>query len=112
MELIDIIGAGITFVIFLISALPLQKAVKWIKKKRPKYLLALAVVFFSGIIVGIINLFFPIYIGLISTITLIYIYKRVFKIRKYRQAFYIWGLHFIFVLISSTITQIILNIIF
>jgi 4-hydroxybenzoate polyprenyltransferase len=105
----SIISSIINLAFFMLSALPLRRSVKIVKGKTsyPKVLL---IVFITGILVSGINLFFNNWSGILSFAALLFIYKKAFKLKKWKKAFYVWGLHLIFILISSFITNILLDI--
>jgi hypothetical protein len=103
----DWISGLITLVIFVISALPLHRAVRWMKGKTT-FLKTLGVMIIAGIVVGILTSILPFWSGLIAFVVLIWIYQKAFRLKWYR-AFGVWLLHLIFVIVSSIILGLILE---
>ena len=103
----------ISIIIFLgsliLSAMPIQKAVKYFKKKN-KFIKTLLVVFISGIIISGAAILLDTFIILASIVLLIFIYKVSFKL-NYKKAFFVWLLSIIFTIISSIILEFIIELI-
>ncbi|MBS3066914.1 hypothetical protein J4205_03735 [Candidatus Pacearchaeota archaeon] len=100
----------IIFIItFILSAIPLYRAVKFLKGKTnfPKTLFITLV---SGLIISILSSLIKIYIGIISSIVLIWIYKKSFKL-KWTKAFIVWIIQIILIIISSIIFGLLISII-
>lgn len=99
----------IILVTFILSAMPLHRAVKFLKGKTnfPKTLLITLV---SGLIISILSSLIKIYIGIISSIVLIWIYKKSFKL-KWTKAFIVWIIQIILIIISSIIFGLLISII-
>lgn len=107
---INVIRTIIIIIFFIFSAMPLHKAIKFFKG-RTKFIRTLYIVFISGVILTFISIFIKIYLGIISSLTLIYIYKKSFKL-KWFKAFLVWLIQLILVTTSSIITEIIINLLF
>jgi len=109
LEMVEInyIQFSIFLIFFILSAMPLHRALKFFKKKT-KFRKVILVTFISGLIISIISSIWKYYIGLISFIVLIYIYKKAFKLKWYK-AFLVWLLQLIIIVISSLITELIIN---
>lgn len=104
----DLLISGLIIItIFILSALPLHKAVK-IFKGKTKFRKTVFVVIASGIIISIINSLFQILGSLVMFIFLIWIYRKAFKL-KWHKAVMVWALHLAFVIMSSIIIELILN---
>jgi hypothetical protein len=91
--------------LFVLSALPLHKSVKFFKGKTnfPKTLL---ITFISGLIISAISLLIKFYLGAIIFIVLIGIYKKAFNL-KWTKAIMVCALQFILITISSIIIALI-----
>ena len=103
MDYMQIFRILVVFVIFVFSASPLHRAVK-IFKPHTKFRRTFLVVVISGFAVSLINSFFAVWGGLTASLFLIYIYSKAFKLKK-RKAFVVWILQIVFVVISSLIFE-------
>lgn len=105
----NIIKIIIVLVTFILSAIPLYRAVKFLKGKTnfPK---TLFITLISGIIISILSLLIKLYIGIISSIVLIWIYKKAFRL-KWTKAFMVWIIQIVLIIISSVIFGLIISLI-
>ena len=87
----------ISLVAFILSALPLYFAVKFLGGKT-SLLKTMLVVILGGIVVTAIRSYFKILGGLIAFIVLIWIYREMFRL-KWIKAFLAWLLQFVFLAI-------------
>ncbi len=106
----ELLPLFISLVLFLLSALPLHKAVRIVKRKST-YSKALLITFIAGVTVALLNAIIPYFLGLLSVFTLLIIYKRAYKL-TWNKALFVWILQVLFVIISATIIEIILRIFF
>jgi len=104
---INLIKTIVILVLFIFSAMPLHRAIKFFKGKT-KFSKTLLITFISGIVISLISSYIQIYLGIITSIALIWIYKKAYKL-KWFKAFLVWLLQIIFITISSIITGILLN---
>lgn len=101
--------------LFILSALPLYKAVNFVKdtgrKGKVSFLEVLIVVLISGIVISLIFFYFTIYGGLISLIALLWIYKNFFRL-SWPGSFAVWVIYIVFVIISAIIIEVISQAVF
>lgn len=103
----DWLSSVILIGVFVLSALPLHRAVK-IMKGKTDFFKTLIVTFAAGVFIGTITGFFQVIGGLISFVLLIWIYHFSFKL-KWHKAVMVWVLHLLFVVFSSIILDLILD---
>jgi hypothetical protein len=90
-----------TLVLFVLSALPLHKAVR-IMKGKTKFPKTMFIVIISGIVISLINSIISVWGGFVAFILLLWIYHKSFKL-KWWKAFMVWTLHLAFVIVGSII---------
>lgn len=95
----------VTIIVFLLSALPLYFAVKFLGGKTTLFKTAL-VTFISGIVVSAIKAQFK-FGWLLAFFILIWIYHEIFRL-KWMKAFIAWILQFIFIAVIYVIVSFIL----
>ncbi|MCA9485305.1 MAG: hypothetical protein KC506_00500 [Nanoarchaeota archaeon] len=95
------------FIIFVLSALPLNRAVK-IVKGHSTYPKTFFIMIISGLVLSVINFFLPNWGGLIGFIALIAIYKRYFDL-KWHGALILWAVHLIITIISSLVLDFLIS---
>ena len=95
------------FALMILSAMPLHRAVKFLKGKT-KFIKTVYVVLISGIVASAINYFFSVWAGLISLVFLIWIYRKAFAL-KWHKAFLVWVLQIALILASSIIVNLLLK---
>ncbi|MBU0466155.1 MAG: hypothetical protein KKD94_06315 [Nanoarchaeota archaeon] len=107
MENSQIIQVLIILGLFILSTLPLHKAVKILKGKT-KFYKTVFIVIISGTLISLINTVFSVWAGLIAFIFLIWIYRKAFKL-KWHKAVVVWALHLAFIIMSSVIIKLVLD---
>jgi len=98
---------AIVVFIFILSASPLNRAVK-IMKGKTTFWKTLFVMIVSGLVIGVLASLLPFWSGLIAFIVLVWIYKKAFKLKWY-SAVGVWILHLVFVIISAIVLSFILK---
>lgn len=102
------ISLGIVVFVFILSALPLHRAVRIVKGKT-RFPKTLAVMVVAGLIVGVIGTLFEIWGGLLAFVVLIWIYHTTFRLPWYK-AILVWALHLVFVVVSSLVIDLLLRV--
>lgn len=108
-SLTSIISATISLFLFVLSALPLKRALKIVKGRKVKFRKILVIIFVISLVASIINLVFNTWAGIVSFMALLFIYKRAFELKKWKDAFFVWLLQAIFIIISTILIQLVLN---
>ena len=108
MELsIFLINLVILTISFIISAIPLYFAVKFLKGKTT-FLKAMLINILAGIIISIISASIIIFAGLIAYLILVIIYHLAFRL-KWWKSFLVWFFQLAIIILFYIITYLILN---
>jgi len=91
--------------IFILSVLPLHRAIK-IMKGKTSFPKTLFIVLIAGTIISFVNSLFSILGSIVAFILLIWIYHKSFRL-KWWKAFMVWFLHLVFVAVGGIILSII-----
>jgi len=93
------IGIFVVFISFVLSALPLYFAVKFLGGKTG-IIKTIFIMVLSGFIISAIQFRYNLFGGILAFLVLVWIYHEAFRL-KWWKAFFVWIVQFMFVLLLS-----------
>ncbi len=98
-----IIGMLVILLIFIITALPLYFAVKFLRGKTNLWK-TIAINLLAGILVVLVNLALPLFGGIIAFVLVLVLYRFFFRV-SFLKAFFIWILELILIILFGVLAM-------